>query len=91
MASHQSSPRLSLLWVPQLVPQQTLPVAHTHKCAQSALDWQGTEREREEEIDLEEGKGVVVWDENMGKESEGWDKGIPLAVVIDSGVYGRIV
>lgn len=33
----------------------------------------------------------MVWDENMGKESEGWDKGIPLAVVIDSGVYGRIV
>lgn len=34
---------------------------------------------------------VVVRDENMGRRRRGRDKGIPLAVVIDSGVYGRIV
>ncbi len=62
LASHQSSPCLSLLWVSPSAPQHTLSRSHAH----SALDWQGTER-GERGGDLGEGKGVVVRDENMGK------------------------
>lgn len=34
---------------------------------------------------------MKTWGREGGKERERRDKGIPLAVVIDSGVYGRIV
>lgn len=34
---------------------------------------------------------MKTWGREGGEEREGRDKGIPLAVVIDSGVYGRIV
>lgn len=57
------------------------------------LNWQERVR-RGKGGDLDERRGAMERDENTGKrgrEGRGRDRGIPRAVVIDSGVYGRIV